>query len=252
MDLPDIHLSQLKYVALSYVWGGPQRITLQASNYADLHTPGSLTGRLAKTIDDDLTLAEALGVRYVWVDALCIIQDSEEDKAAQLSGMGKVYANSLFTIVAASGADSEAGIPGISAPRTAVQHEVLLPQQPPLSLLSTLNPGSRPFENGTKQHGLAVARLDPAGARADPPRAHRAEGTDALVLRQVVLVRGDVLRGARRARQLVHAARLGALFDNGVTQLVHARRRERAGLAQATAAGRGLHGQAADGGGRCA
>lgn len=149
MDLPDIHLSQLKYVALSYVWGGPQRITLQASNYADLHTPGSLTGRLAKTIDDDLTLAEALGVRYVWVDALCIIQDSEEDKAAQLSGMGKVYANSLFTIVAASVADSEAGLPGISAPRTGVQHEVLLPQQPPLSLLSTLNPGSRPFENGT-------------------------------------------------------------------------------------------------------
>ncbi len=150
VDLVDLPLAQLKYVALSYVWGGPQRTTLQTSNYAELHTPGSLTGRLSKTIEDALTLTSALGIRYLWVDALCIIQDSEEDKGAQLGGMGKVYANSLFTIIAASGATSEAGLPGISVPRTATQHEVTLPQTPPLSLLTTLNPGSRPFENGTK------------------------------------------------------------------------------------------------------
>jgi hypothetical protein len=153
-DFHDVHLSQLKYAALSYVWGGKHKTTLQTSNYADLHTPGALAGRLSRTVEDALTLAGDLGVRYVWVDALCIIQNSDEDKAAQIGRMGQVYANSLFTIVAAAGADSEAGLPGVSAPRTAVQNEVLVPRgasEPAVSLLSTLAPGSRPFEHVTQR-----------------------------------------------------------------------------------------------------
>lgn len=152
-DLHNVHLSQLTYVALSYVWGGKQRTTLQTSNYADLHIPGSLVGRVSQTVEDALYLADALDVRYLWVDALCIIQDSEDDKAAQLSSMGKVYANSLFTIVAAAGADSEAGLPGIRAPRTAVQKEVAVlrgASGPPVCLLSTLTPGKRAYEHCTQ------------------------------------------------------------------------------------------------------
>lgn len=132
-------------------------MTLQVSNYAELHTSGALIGRVSKTIDDALALSDALGIRYLWVDALCIIQDSEDDKAAQLSSMGKVYTNSHFTIVAAAGADAEAGLPGISAPRTVVQKEVVVPQQKqgasgaPLTLLSMLAPSSKVYQHCTEQ-----------------------------------------------------------------------------------------------------
>lgn len=102
-------LSQLKYVALSYVRGGNQRITLQRSNYADLQNGRSLVGRVPRTIEDALYLTGALGVQYLWVDALCIVQDDNADKEAQIGNMGSVCTHSLFTIIAAAGGDAEAG-----------------------------------------------------------------------------------------------------------------------------------------------
>lgn len=146
-------LSQLKYVALSYVWGGKQRITLQRSNYANLQNRGSLVGRVPTTIEDALYLTNALGVQYLWVDALCIIQDNNADKEAQIGNMGNVYSHSLFTIIAAAGGDAEAGLPGIRVPRRAVQEEVLI-RRPgsglPLSLITMLNPRSASHEHHTK------------------------------------------------------------------------------------------------------
>jgi hypothetical protein len=152
-DFYNVNLSQLTYVTLSYVWGGGHRTTLQTANYAALHTPGSLVGCVSNTVEDALYLAKALGVRYLWVDALCIIQDSDVDKAAQISNMGTFYANSHFTIVAAVGADAEAGLPGIRAPRTATQREVLVRgrgPEPPMSLLITLAPTMNAHEHCTK------------------------------------------------------------------------------------------------------
>jgi hypothetical protein len=44
-------------------------------------TPGSLSGQAAsRTIMDAVELARRLGVRYIWIDALCILQDDDADK----------------------------------------------------------------------------------------------------------------------------------------------------------------------------
>jgi hypothetical protein len=47
-------------------------------------------------------VASRLGIKYIWVDALCIIQDSPDDKAIELSQMATIYRNSALTIFAAS------------------------------------------------------------------------------------------------------------------------------------------------------
>ncbi|RYP84184.1 hypothetical protein DL770_005226 [Monosporascus sp. CRB-9-2] len=61
--------------------------------------------RLPQTIQDAIQVSHFLGLQFIWVDALCIIQDSPEDWKAEAMRMADVYENSLITI-AASGASS--------------------------------------------------------------------------------------------------------------------------------------------------
>jgi hypothetical protein len=57
---------------------------------------------LPPTIRDAIVTARDMGILYLWVDALCIIQDSEEDKSGEIASMQHIYASSTLTIVAAS------------------------------------------------------------------------------------------------------------------------------------------------------
>jgi hypothetical protein len=58
-----------------------------------------------------MAFVRLLGHRYLWVDALYIIQDDLADKAKQLPMMGMIYGSSTFTIMAAAGDSAEAGLP---------------------------------------------------------------------------------------------------------------------------------------------
>ena len=57
------------------------------------------------------SITRGLGIRYLWVDTLCIIQDSEEDWEAELGKMADVYGGAFLTLSAAYGADVHAGLP---------------------------------------------------------------------------------------------------------------------------------------------
>jgi hypothetical protein len=57
-------------------------------------------GKLPKTIQDAVRVTHQLGIGYLWVDALCIIQDDEEDKTREISLMGRIYSQAEVTIVA--------------------------------------------------------------------------------------------------------------------------------------------------------
>ncbi|RYP44189.1 hypothetical protein DL768_009337 [Monosporascus sp. mg162] len=91
----------LEFVALSYVWGKDYQLRTLSGNLAAFRVqlPGSDAGpdeRLPKTIEDAMLVTQALGYRFLWVDALCIIQDSSQDLALH---------------------SSDSGLLGISAPR---------------------------------------------------------------------------------------------------------------------------------------
>ena len=66
------------YVALSYCWGGDQMAKTVKSRVTDyekdipLHT-------LPQTIQDAIVVTRGIGLRYLWVDAMCIIQDDGDD-----------------------------------------------------------------------------------------------------------------------------------------------------------------------------
>lgn len=65
--------------------------------------------RLPKTFSDAILVARKLGVPYLWIDSLCIVQDDESDWAVESSQMASVYANSYLTIAAASSDSDEKG-----------------------------------------------------------------------------------------------------------------------------------------------
>ncbi|RWA11278.1 hypothetical protein EKO27_g3823 [Xylaria grammica] len=127
VDLPP----RAQYVALSYAWGKDQRVKLQTDNLLQLSSKGYLRsdfGRPSKTIVDATHVVRSLGYRYLWVDALCIIQDDAASIQQNVMEMDRVYSHALFTIVAAAGMDANHGLPGVSpeTPRIQNQHRAIV------------------------------------------------------------------------------------------------------------------------------
>jgi hypothetical protein len=115
VDLQRIDPGHFRFVVLSYVWGvGAQKIMLTTENIRSLLKRNSLQDvELCQTVRDAMEVVAQLGERYLWVDALCILQDSKEDKEAQIPQMHLIYGQALLTIVAGSGDDAGAGLPGV-------------------------------------------------------------------------------------------------------------------------------------------
>lgn len=123
--LIDIHCRRLVwmttsevYAAISYVWGPPslEQARLTRSTQAGLFLDGALADdneSIPRTIRDAMTVCERLGIPYLWVDALCIEQDSS-DFDVHLQKMNDIYAAAYLTIVAACGADSWNGLSGVA------------------------------------------------------------------------------------------------------------------------------------------
>jgi hypothetical protein len=87
------------YLTLSHCWGGAKIPTLAHSNY-QRYLKAIRMQELPQTFKDAIQLTRHLNVRYLWIDSLCIIQDSENDWRAQALLMGEVYRSSLCNIAA--------------------------------------------------------------------------------------------------------------------------------------------------------
>ena len=100
------------YVALSYVWGDATKVTAKKNTIERWRRKGSLTKlQLPKTFTDAIDLTRDLGEKYLWIDALCIAQDSNQ-LAEQLDQMDIVYGQASLVISAAAGKDANEGLPG--------------------------------------------------------------------------------------------------------------------------------------------
>lgn len=92
----------ISYVTLSHCWGDPSldrswRTTSLNIDSRVLYMP---LEKLPKTFQDTVVVAEALKIPYVWIDCLCIIQDSSEDWEQECAKMDAVYANAAVTVAA--------------------------------------------------------------------------------------------------------------------------------------------------------
>ncbi|KAG8162844.1 hypothetical protein KVR01_007322 [Diaporthe batatas] len=94
-----------RYIALSYCWGDGSSLQATKSNLSEL-LQGVDEEELPATIRDAVELARQIRVQYLWVDALCIIQDDLQDWIHESARMSAVYAQAHLTISASSVASS--------------------------------------------------------------------------------------------------------------------------------------------------
>lgn len=96
-------------MCLSHCWGTKPFIQTTKSNLASFQSriPWNL---LPRTFQDAINLAYRIGITYIWIDSLCIIQDDEDDWRKEGSQMAEIYRGSFLTIAATKAVNSSQGL----------------------------------------------------------------------------------------------------------------------------------------------
>lgn len=98
-----------RYIALSYPWGGTSFIKT-VRDTLERHKQGIRFDDLPRTFQDAIRICRFLGVRYLWIDALCIIQDDTDDWKEHSRSMGEIYRQSFLTISAVFNTSPHSGL----------------------------------------------------------------------------------------------------------------------------------------------
>ncbi|KAF7562824.1 hypothetical protein G7046_g1323 [Stylonectria norvegica] len=100
---------KVDYTALSHCWGGkvPEK-SLMRKSLPSLKESITISD-LPKNFQDAIIVTRGIGVQFLWIDALCIIQDSEHDWARESSLMGLLYAHAVCMVSATASPDCEGG-----------------------------------------------------------------------------------------------------------------------------------------------
>ncbi|RSL61509.1 hypothetical protein CEP51_013626 [Fusarium floridanum] len=97
------------FVSLSHCWGGADILTLTTENIKALKEDIPFL-ELPETFQDAIQVVRTLGVKYIWIDSLCIIQNSDQDWQKEAGTMLEVYKYALFNIAATASANSFGGL----------------------------------------------------------------------------------------------------------------------------------------------
>jgi hypothetical protein len=110
---------QSRYAALSYIWGFSKQYLLTEERLPLLEKRDALIHvkeDLPEVVRDAITACEKMDIPFLWIDALCIIQDNPDEKHSQVANMDSIYSMAYTTLVAAEGKDANAGLPRVFVP----------------------------------------------------------------------------------------------------------------------------------------
>ena len=91
------HHEQGIWVALSHCWGREARFVTESRSIAE-RQQGMTLEAIPATFRDGILVTRRLGYQYLWIDSLCILQDSKEDWARESSQMQHYYKNAILTV----------------------------------------------------------------------------------------------------------------------------------------------------------
>lgn len=120
LRLVDFPTDGSKFCALTYCWGRDDQLKLRLRNL-NAFKSAVPDGELPLTAKNAIDLARELGIEYIWIDALCIIQDCPEDWENQSSKMANIYGGAHLVISADRSISSNTGFLG---PRESSGHTI--------------------------------------------------------------------------------------------------------------------------------
>lgn len=175
----DLYNQDTRYATLSYCWGNANFCTTKENE--NLHKQEIPLQLLPRTLQDALSLTRSLGIQFLWIDALCIVQDNYAEWKIEASRMQNIYSGSRITIAATDAADSSIGcfFPNLSKPDKA-------------SIFSTIT--------NTGRNMGAIVRVQPHDIRTT---------AEASVLN----TRGWVLQELVLSHRTVHCMRSGLYWE---------------------------------------
>lgn len=101
------HLAE-RYVCLSHCWGKGELFRTLKANF-DKHHNDIPWDKIPKTFRDAISVTRRLGLKYLWIDSLCITQDDGDDWRREGSKMDFIYSKSFLTIAATKAAGPTEG-----------------------------------------------------------------------------------------------------------------------------------------------
>ncbi|EMR90362.1 hypothetical protein ACHAPC_007037 [Botrytis cinerea] len=110
------------YATLSHCWGSNRIIQTTSSTITSFYG-GIRATDLPATFQDAISVVRAVGLRFIWIDSLCIVQDSLDDWKHESILMASIYSNSYVNIAATGAADSSMGF---LAPRNPLHRSIPL------------------------------------------------------------------------------------------------------------------------------
>ncbi|KAF5374186.1 hypothetical protein D9758_004599 [Tetrapyrgos nigripes] len=110
MEDIDSDSADKRYIALGHCWGlnMPSSATTKLDTLDDRLSSIDMND-LTKTFRDSVEITRRLGVPYIWIDSLCIVQDSKEDREKETAQMAKVFMHAYLTIAASGSSDGTGG-----------------------------------------------------------------------------------------------------------------------------------------------
>ncbi|KAK1775307.1 heterokaryon incompatibility protein-domain-containing protein [Copromyces sp. CBS 386.78] len=97
------------YICLSYCWGQRDFLRTRVDNF-ESHKTYIEPHHLPPTLSDAISHTRRLGVRYIWIDSLCIIQDSLLDWREEAGKMASIFHNSFLVLSATGSSDAYGGL----------------------------------------------------------------------------------------------------------------------------------------------
>ncbi|KAK5655560.1 hypothetical protein OQA88_5491 [Cercophora sp. LCS_1] len=159
-----------EYFALSYVWGRAPFLMLTKENESRLKEEFRLLDEdLPQVFRDAMEVTRIFGVGYLWIDALCIVQDDETRKREQLLQMDEIFESASLTIISADGTNARSGLTRLQPDTRRLSHNIpefkdigglhFAPMPPPLDQVVTSSGLTWHTRGWTYQEGMLSKRV---------------------------------------------------------------------------------------------
>ena len=99
----------VNYITLSHCWGKKHNLLRTTTQNLAQHLREIPWIALCKTFKDSVRITRGLGIQYLWIDSICIVQDDISEWKSESTNMGNIYSNSFLTLAATGSASGSGG-----------------------------------------------------------------------------------------------------------------------------------------------